>query len=319
MVASATGHRRVSRQVHGPPGAPRAVDLRTPDGTLLLDGPTGTEMHRRGVDTTLPLWSAQALIDAQDTLAAIHRDYVEAGADVLTANTFRTNGRTLRRAGMLDAMDELVAIAVSLARDAAEAVDRGVVVAGSLAPLEDCYRPDLTPDERHLAQEHTDHAKSQAAAGVDLLLVETHPTVREAALATAAARKTGLPVWTSVCCGADGRLLSGEHWPELVAALRPAPPDVLLVNCTGLPGTAAAMPRLRGAWDGPWGAYANVGTSDPVVGWEAGRDVAVGEYADAAAGWLRGGASVVGSCCGTGPEHTRALSALVGKTQARTS
>ena len=76
---------------------------------LLLDGATGTELQRRGVDTGLPLWSARALIEAPEVLTAIHADYVAAGADIITTNTFRTHRRTLTRAGMGERTRELIA------------------------------------------------------------------------------------------------------------------------------------------------------------------------------------------------------------------
>src|SRR5512135_2602497 len=93
---------------------------------LLLDGATGTELQRRGVDTTLPLWSARALLQAPAVLHAIHGDYIAAGADIITTNTFRTHRRTLTRAGLGDRTRELTQLAVRLAREAAQQADREV-------------------------------------------------------------------------------------------------------------------------------------------------------------------------------------------------
>src|SRR5262245_32300435 len=102
-----------------------------------LDGPVGTELAARGVATPAPLWSAWALVHAPDVLAAIHRDYVAAGATVHTANTFRTKRRSAP-----ENWEALARKAVSVARAEAPVGQR---VAGSIAPLEDCYRPDLSP------------------------------------------------------------------------------------------------------------------------------------------------------------------------------
>src|SRR5512137_2763907 len=84
---------------------------------LLLDGATGTELQRRGVDTRLPLWSARALIEALDVLRMIHADYLQAGADIITTNTFRTHRRTLERAGYGARTRELTQLAVQLAKN----------------------------------------------------------------------------------------------------------------------------------------------------------------------------------------------------------
>src|SRR5574342_1176370 len=100
---------------------------------LLLDGATGTELNRRGVNTDLPLWSARALLEAPDVLGQIHLDYVRAGAELITANTFRTHRRSLARAGLGDEAERLTRLAVSLARDAVRAAQpgRACFVAGS--------------------------------------------------------------------------------------------------------------------------------------------------------------------------------------------
>src|SRR6266851_5645740 len=99
---------------------------------ILLDGATGTELNRRGVDTELPLWSARALLDAPAALSQIHADYVRAGAEVLTADTFRTHRRSLARGGhaYAERAAELTRLAVGLARAAADQAERECFVAG---------------------------------------------------------------------------------------------------------------------------------------------------------------------------------------------
>ncbi|MGH9316974.1 MAG: homocysteine S-methyltransferase family protein, partial [Thermoanaerobaculia bacterium] len=166
----------------------------------------GTELERRGVSTRLPLWSARALLEAPDVVRAIHRDDVAAGADILTANTFRTHRRTLAREGMGERAAELTRTAVALAREAARDAGRQVFVVGSLAPLEDCYRPDLVPDEDALGKEHVAQAAALSSAGVDAILVETHNTVRELDAAVRAAQATGLPVIASTVTDGEGHL-----------------------------------------------------------------------------------------------------------------
>ena len=145
---------------------------------LLLDGATGTELERRGVATPLPLWSAPALFEAPEVLAAIHSDYAAAGVEVLTANTFRTQRRTLARGGWGDRAEQATQRAVEIARGAATRAAARPFVVGSAPPLEDCYRPDLVPDAESLAREHAEHAIHLAGAGVDAALVETMNTVR---------------------------------------------------------------------------------------------------------------------------------------------
>lgn len=283
---------------------------------ILLDGPTGTELQRRGVDTDTPLWSATALRRHPEVLEAIHHDYAAAGAELHTANTFRTNPSTLRAAGLAekDAPD-MVRIAVDTARRAIrradEAMARPAWVLGSLAPVADCYRPDAVPDQEQVEAEHAVHARLIAEAGADGLLVETMNTLREARAAVRAARGTGLPVLASFVVGADARLLSGEALAEAVADVVVEGAEVVLVNCASLGNTGRAVEVLAGKATVPFGAYANVGTADPASGWETGRDVRIPEYAAAAAAWRAAGARIIGSCCGTTPAYTAALRALL--------
>ncbi len=286
---------------------------------MLLDGATGTELNRRGVNTDLPLWSARALLQAPDVLGQIHGDYVRAGAELITANTFRTHRRSLARAGLGDQAASLTGLAVSIAREAVRAarVGRDCCVAGSLAPLEDCYSPELVPPQAECEREHAEMARHLAEAGVDLILVETMNTIREARAATRAARATGLPVLTSFVCRSDGCLFSGESLTEAVAAIAPLGVAGLLVNCT--PSTTIHEPfgELRRAVLAQparvpvTGLYANIGRTNNISGWTNTADVSPLEYAQLASGWLTQGANLIGGCCGTTPAHIAALRVII--------
>ena len=282
---------------------------------VLLDGATGTELARRAVSTALPLWSARALLEAPAVLQQIHADYVRAGAEVLTANTFRTHRRSLAAAGLGDRAEALTHQAVAVARAAAQTArpSRPVYVAGSMAPLEDCYSPELTPPQAECEREHTEMARHLVSAGVDVILVETMNTIREAQAATRAARATGLPVLVSVVCRDDHRLFSGERVTDAVSALAGLGLVGLLVNCT--PSTTIHVPfgELRAAVMAQGvrvpitGLYANIGHTDDITGWTNTADVTPLEYAQLASGWLAQGANLIGGCCGTTPSHIAAL------------
>ena len=144
----------------------------------------GTELQRRDADTALPLWSARPLLRDPELVWTVHGDEVAAGADILTANTFRTHARSLAKAGLAPSAPESSPRGPSSSPTRRRpAPGREVFVAGSLSPLEDCYRPDLVPDDAALAREHGAQARFLADSGVDLILAETHNTIREAAAA----------------------------------------------------------------------------------------------------------------------------------------
>jgi S-methylmethionine-dependent homocysteine/selenocysteine methylase len=279
---------------------------------ILLDGATGTELERRGSPTALPLWSARALLDAPDLLQRIHADYAAAGAEVLTANTFRTQARTLAHGGLGDRALELTARAVELARQGAErgAPDRALFVVGSAPPLEDCYRPDRVPDDGELAREHAEHARHLSLSGVDAILVETMNTVREAVAALAAARAVGAAALVSFVCWDGPRLLSGEPLARALDAVVPSGPLAVLVNCLPPSNVGACLPALR-ATGLPFGVYANLGAPDDETGFTRSEDCTPEAFAAHAAGWLDAGAALVGGCCGTTPAHLRAVAQRV--------
>jgi S-methylmethionine-dependent homocysteine/selenocysteine methylase len=270
---------------------------------LVLDGATGTELERRGAPCSLPLWSARALVEDPALVERIHRAYVEAGAEIVTANTFRTQRRTLARGGLGERAAELTALAVALARRALG--DTGFV-AGSMPTLEDCWRPDLVPDDDVLAREHAEHAAHLADAGADLLLVETLNTIREARAAVFAARATGLPVWVSFSCDARAQLLSGEPLAAALEAVAPLAPDLVGVNCLPPAHVATALPVLA-ASQRCFGVYANLGPPVGDAGDARKHDEPPEAFAAHALDWIAAGARVVGGCCGTRPAHIAAI------------
>lgn len=286
-------------------------------GPLLLDAAMGTELERRGVRTDLPLWSAWALVEAPEAVLAVHRENVAAGADVLTANTFRTHRRSLERGGLGPRAQDLTCRAVALARQAGERAGREVFVAGSLAPLEDCYRPDLAPEDSVLLAEHIEQARALAAAGVDLILAETQNSARELSAALRAGKATGLPVVASMVSDGGGRLLSGQRVDEAAREIaRAAVPDVMAVNCVPAALLAGDLALLAGAVPGrPLGAWANLGPPADVEGTRFTAEVPAARYAAYAREWVSLGARLVGGCCGTTAAHTAALRSMLDRSR----
>jgi S-methylmethionine-dependent homocysteine/selenocysteine methylase len=291
---------------HAPPSFSARLAAGPP---ILLDGALGTELERRGAMSALPLWSTHALLHAPELVRTIHREYVEAGAEILTANTFRTQRGTLARAGLGERAEELTRLAIRLAREAiaeAHAVRAPVFVAGSSPTLEDCYRPDLVPDDDALARDHAEHAEHLALAGADLILCETLNSVREARAAARAAHDTGQPLLVSFVCGAGARLLSGENLAAGLDAVEPYSPSAVLVNCLPLRDVDACL-RILAQVGRPFGVYANLGAPSEPGGTRWSADAQPGPFADAGVDWVARGARLAGGCCGTQPRHIAAL------------
>ena len=264
----------------------------------ILDGAVGTELWKRGVSTKGPLWSANAVWAAPEILSALHRDYAAAGATVHTAATFRTKRR--------NAGDDWLRLTAEAVRIAKDAVPRGHLVAGSVAPLEDCYRPDLAPRDRTLlAREHAEMARALEGAGADLLLGETLADPDEAVAVTEACVATGLETWIALSAGPDADLLTPEALALAARRCVDAGARAVLVNCVPASRTLPYV-ELLAAHGVPFGAYANAGGMTEGIGWGAGAEGAT-RYAELARTWIAAGATLVGGCCGTDPTHIAAL------------
>lgn len=255
--------------------------------------------------TPLPEWSAPAVLERPEVLREIHADYARAGVEVLTANTFRTQTRS-GGGGRPERAALLTRRAVELARQACREAGARAFVFGSAPPLADCYRPDLVPDAAALDREHAEHLRNLDAAGVDAVLVETMNTRREAVVATRAATDLALPTLTSFVCWDGARLLSGEPLAEAAAAARDAGASAVLVNCLP-PSNVGACLAVLSRVGVPFGAYANLGEPDDASGFSRSEDCTPETFAAHAAAWIGAGAHVVGGCCGTTPDHLRAV------------
>ena len=271
---------------------------------VFLDGPMGTELERRSIPLPIPLWTAAAVKDHPEVVRAVHATFAAAGADVHTAATFRTTERTFRKAGLPGRWEDLLELAVELCREGAGPHAK---VAGSMAPLEDCFTPEDTPDDESLAREHAELATALADAGCNLLLVETIPTLRELVAATRAAVATELPVWASITLGPENAYFDANGVDEAAAVAAEEGAQAFLINCSTADQITAHIERLAGRSERPptLGAYGN-------TLFENGGDWTVARYVREAARWAESGADILGGCCGTTPEYLAALREALG-------
>jgi S-methylmethionine-dependent homocysteine/selenocysteine methylase len=244
-----------------------------------------------------------------DVVKEIHRDYIAAGADIVTANTFRTNPRTFKRVGRESEARAATIRACTLAREAREETGENVVaIGGSVAPVEDCYDPSIVPPDHELVAEHTQLVQWLIEGGVDFIFIETMNTVREAVIASKVARATGYPFMISFVCDPAGNLLSGEPVEDAVVRIEPLGPTAFLTNCRPPAVIGASLARLIQSSKMPVGVYANgVGQPDDIIGWRLNDEHHEDAYMAFAEEWIAGGASILGGCCGTSPAYTRLL------------
>lgn len=291
---------------------------------IVLDGGMGRELKRMGAPFRQPEWSALALMEAPETVVAAHRAFIEAGAEVITTNSyaivpFHIGEERFARDGA-----RLAALSGELARRAADEEFRRsgriITVAGSLPPLFGSYRPDLFDAKRAPAMLAV--LIEALLPSVDHFLAETQSCIAEALAACAAVRLTRKQIWVSFTLHDQGgagdlpALRSGESVAEAVAAVREAGAAAVLFNCS-LPeimGPAVDVARsVLGDTGLPIGVYANAfpekaGNAAANEGFSDLRDDVGGQtYRDFGRDWHRRGARIIGGCCGIGPDAICAL------------
>lgn len=280
--------------------------------TVLLDGATGTELEKRGVPMNDKAWSATAVLSSPEAVRAIHCDYILAGADVITVNSFSLARHMLLAAGLAEQFGQLNRAAVQLAIEArAQTAIAPVAIAGSIAPTSFCSEParDYLPRAEALAG-YAEQAEILAEAGADLLLIEMIGDLEQGSLAVRAACATGLPVWLGFSCRRSdaGRVMlwdRGNSLGEGVAAIAPIGGSAAFIMHTDIADATAAFAELRGAWPGTLGVYAHSGVF-VMPNWHF-TDISPADYAREAGVWITMGARIIGGCCGIGPAHIREL------------
>ena len=284
---------------------------------VVIDGGTGTEIQRRGVGMDGDTWCAEANLVAPDVVREVHRAYIEAGAELIIANTFATSPFLFSSLGRDDQVATIDRAAVRLAREAA---DGGVPVAGSMSTMRAVPRGGDRTDlmtvwtEREARELCRRKAAVLAEAGVDLVVMEMMRDTDYSVWATEAAIATGLPVWVglSVERAPTGHLV-GWGRPDcliedVVDALAGTGPDLMAVMHTAPTDTGPALDVVRARFGGPLGAYPESGHF-AMPEWVFVDTIGVEELVDASRGWIGQGARVIGGCCGITPDHIAGLSA----------
>lgn len=287
---------------------------------MVLDGGMGAELLRRSGRRT-PLWSAQALVDDPEAVVQTHLDYISSGARLIITNSYSTVPSYLATAGLEARYIELTGLAGELARRAANESGKDVLVAGSLPPLSESYRPDLVPPD---AEARPIYAAMAAALEphVDLFICETMSSAREARNATTAAKTAaadrGLPVWVSWTLNESPGtgLRSGESVTDAFAAVADLELDAFLFNCTTPEAIEDGLRILRELTTKPIGGYPNRFVVPE--GWTLGQevdnrsvDVSTALFVESAMRAIDLGASLYGGCCTVGPADIAALADAV--------
>ena len=284
---------------------------------IILDGGMGQELVKRAKHKLTPLWSADVLRDHPDLVAEVHRDFIQAGADVITLSSYAATPTRLAKYNRQDEFEALQKAAINAAKQACDDMGLSTLIAGTLPPLPGSYRPSEHLGSQ-LSQQEYQRILEQQYKHVDLFLCETMASIEEACISTSVAMKSGLPVWTSFTVNEkDGSFLrSGEFIVKAAQAVLSEGASALLVNCSTPETTTQALSELAPHVK-TMGAYANgFLTVEPYQGHatvdvlKSRQEINPYTYAEFAQEWLLKGAKILGGCCEIGPEHIEKISNL---------
>src|SRR4026207_2113567 len=271
--------------------------------TLLADGAMGTMLHARGVG--FDKCFDELNITNPAAVAEVHREYIEAGAQLIITNTFGANRFKLTKHGLQEDVREINYKGVELAKRVVAASFKDVLIAGDVGPLGVRIAPfgRVQPEQARAA--FAEQIGALAEAGADLIVIETFSDLYEIREAIKAAKETcQLPIVASVTFTRDDRTLLGDDPMKVARALRDAGVDVIGVNCSGGPAQLLRILKQmhQAVPNGKFWVKPNAGWPEQVGGrimYPADEDY-FGEYA---LSFRDAGACVVGGCCGTTPQH----------------
>lgn len=296
-------------------------------GLVMLDGALATELEAQGCDLDDPLWSAKLLIDNPALIKAVHRSYLEAGADCIITSSYQaTLAGFIAKGKSAAEANRLLASSVMLARQVrdqfwAELGERQKshrpkpLIAASVGPygasLADGseYRGDYDLDEDGLYHFHRHRMSLLVAEGPDLLACETIPCMSEArAVVRCLAECEGITCWVSFSCRDGFCLRSGERIADCARWLDRRPGvEAVGVNCTEPRYVTSLIGEIRKETAKPIIVYPNSGEKYDVDhrSWSGREGLPV--FAELAQGWFRAGARLIGGCCRTSPQDIREI------------
>ena len=285
--------------------------------TIILDGGTGTDLQRRGVAMNSEVWCAMANLSDGDVVRRVHADYVRAGAEIVTTNTYASSPLSFSSLGREDEIEGIDRAAVKLALEAVEqAASSPVAVAGSMSVMPPVARgTDRVQNPRWDPQRvkplFKKKAEVLAEAGCDFIIMEMMRDLEVSLWATEAAVATGLPVWVGISVErGDNDELVGFNNPkwtlaELTRGLMDTGAHVALVMHNEISTTDDALKIIQSEWNGPVGAYPEAGYFEMPT-WIF-KDITPEELATACRRWRAAGATILGGCCGITPAHIEAV------------
>ena len=280
---------------------------------LLLDGAMGTELQNRGIDIPLPIWSANANLEYSDMIIEIHKDYIKAGVDIITTNTFRTTSWTYRKLGLSNnqAKNKSRMSLYKAVECAQIAVSNRIKIAGAITTIEDCYIPRDFPGISVAEDIYGQTLEWLYDAGVDIILFETMGNINEISCALKMSNQYNIPIWFSLITKDKYHILDGSHIKDVFQLLNQYSVNCLLTNCNRFDLALDVSDQIRFEWEGRWGAYPNLAISDYENHYF--NIIDNSNFRGFVDSLLLKRPDVIGLCCGSTPGHIKKINHLLAK------
>tara|TARA_Y100000768_G_scaffold67926_1_gene47589 strand:- start:12335 stop:13231 length:897 start_codon:yes stop_codon:yes gene_type:complete len=291
------------------------------ENLIIGDGGMGSELRFRGVEVPShieSIWSALALKTDTDVIRQIHLDYIEAGAQYITANNYTVTRPILGRAGMSDEFEDLTILSLALAREAIDQSGKDIMLAASLPPLETSYRADLILDSSEMLDQYVELAEILEGKA-DIIICETMAHSQEAKIALSSIQNSKARKWLSWTLHGNklNLLPSGEHINDAFKVTSDLHCDAHLINCCGVNLVTESLKELKKLTDKPFGGYANSELIEIDFNskdihseedhWDSAKTIDEKTYTSEVLKWVDEGATIIAGCCRTRPSHIKDL------------
>ena len=271
----------------------------------ILDGAMGSELISRGEKLPPHIWSASTNLTNPNLVYRIHKQYIKTGVNYITTNTFRTTPRSFEKIGFnKDEAYKTAKKSFNLAIDMAKKASNGKIkILGSIAPLEDCYLPNLFPGQNKAKKEFQEIGKWFSKSGIDIFILETMNSIIETETCLQAISQYNIPIWVSYNLLNSEQIRSGESLKKAIQMLNKYSVDCLLLNCNPLTRTIKGAKVVKDVWLRKWGVYPNIGIGEPspdgiIENYHSDEEflIMIDQIIDL-------GVDIIGGCCGSNFHH----------------
>ncbi len=288
--------------------------------TVILDGGMGAELEKNGAKMDKNMWCGKCSVDNPELVKKVHEDYINAGADVITTNTYSATPISMRQYGYENSIKEFNQKSVEVAKEAIKNINKNVALAGSVSTFGNFYKLGI----KAMIPGFNEQLKILSDEGVDLIILEamsSQADIVETMLNCST--KIKIPVWLSVSCVKDNqnKIMLGyndtidsdthiyENFETSINNFKKLHNGPILIAHSDISITRQAIQVARKNFDGIIGAYPNKGYYEKPH-WRFIDDMTPLGYLNEVKSWIENGAQIIGGCCGIGVEEIKAISIL---------